>query len=98
MVRRDRLPPGGTTRIGDVGCTTALRIACDLGRQEDLVCTRLVDRGWRIYRCTAYDVYVRPGRLAAELAPPSAPRDRGGGPSRRRVVALGPAATAMTRP
>jgi len=36
-VRRDRVAPGETTCIGDVRCTTALRTAHDLGRQEDLV-------------------------------------------------------------
>jgi very-short-patch-repair endonuclease len=30
--------------------------------------TRLVDRGWRIYRYTKYDVYGDPGRIVAELA------------------------------
>jgi hypothetical protein len=36
-VRRDRLALGETTRVGDVGCTSPLRTAYDLGRQEDLV-------------------------------------------------------------
>lgn len=36
-VRRDRIAPGETTRVGDVRCTSPLRTAYDLGRQEDLV-------------------------------------------------------------
>ena len=29
--------------------------------------TRLVDRGWRIYRYTRFDVYGDPARIVAEL-------------------------------
>jgi hypothetical protein len=36
-VRRDRLDPGETTLVGDVRCTTPMRTAYELGRQEDLV-------------------------------------------------------------
>ena len=36
-VRRDRVAPGETTCVGDVRCTSPLRTAYDLGRQEDLV-------------------------------------------------------------
>lgn len=36
-VRRDRISPGETARVGDVRCTGPLRTAYDLGRQEDLV-------------------------------------------------------------
>lgn len=35
----------------------------DIGRY-----TRLVDRGWRLYRYTKYDVYAHPERIVAELA------------------------------
>ena len=37
LVRRDRIAPGETTRVGDVRCTSPLRTAYDLGRQDDLV-------------------------------------------------------------
>jgi hypothetical protein len=37
VVRRDRTEPGETTTVGDVRCTSPLRTAYDLGRQEDLV-------------------------------------------------------------
>ena len=37
VVRRDRLAPGELTVRGDVRCTSPLRTAYDLGRQEDLV-------------------------------------------------------------
>lgn len=30
--------------------------------------TRLVDRGWRIYRYTKYEVYGDPARIVAELS------------------------------
>ena len=36
-VRRDRIALGETVRVGDVRCTSPLRTAYDLGRQEDLV-------------------------------------------------------------
>ncbi len=36
-VHRERIAPGETTWIGDVRCTSALRTAYDLGRQEDPV-------------------------------------------------------------
>ena len=36
-VRRDRIAPGETTSVGDVRCTSPLRTAYDLGRQDDLV-------------------------------------------------------------
>jgi len=71
-VRRERITPGETTQVGRVRCTSPLRTAYDLGRQEDLVdavvaVDRLVDRGWRIYRYTKYEVYGDPGRAVAEL-------------------------------
>ena len=37
LVRRDRIAPGETIRVGDVRCTSPLRTAYDLGRQDDLV-------------------------------------------------------------
>ena len=37
VVRRDRMAPGETTRVADIRCTSPLRTAYDLGRQEDLV-------------------------------------------------------------
>lgn len=37
LVRRDRIAPGETTQVGDVRCTSSLRTAYDLGRQDDLV-------------------------------------------------------------
>ena len=37
VVRRDRIAPGETTWVDGVRCTSALRTAYDLGRQEDLV-------------------------------------------------------------
>jgi hypothetical protein len=36
VVRRDRIAPGETSRIGDVHCTSPLRTAYDLARQDDL--------------------------------------------------------------
>lgn len=42
--------------------TRAARVLRDVGRY-----TRLVDRGWRIYRYTALEVYREPGRIVAEL-------------------------------
>jgi hypothetical protein len=36
-VHRDRIAPGETSAVGDVRCTSALRTAYDLGRQDDLV-------------------------------------------------------------
>jgi hypothetical protein len=36
-VHRDRIAPGETTRVDDIRCTTPLRTAYDLGRQDDLV-------------------------------------------------------------
>jgi very-short-patch-repair endonuclease len=44
------------------GHTTPAEVLRDAGRY-----TRLVDRGWRIYRYTKYDVYAEPGRIVAEL-------------------------------
>jgi len=37
LVRRDRIAPGETARVDDVRCTSPLRTAYDLGRQDDLV-------------------------------------------------------------
>jgi hypothetical protein len=37
VVRRDRIAPGETTWVGDVRCTSPMRTAYDLGRQNDLV-------------------------------------------------------------
>jgi very-short-patch-repair endonuclease len=37
VVRRDRIAPGETTCVGDVRCTSPLRTAYDLGRQDDVV-------------------------------------------------------------
>lgn len=37
VVRRDRIAPGETIRVGDVACTSPLRTAFDLGRQDDPV-------------------------------------------------------------
>jgi hypothetical protein len=44
------------------GHTAPVQVLRDVGRY-----TRLVDRGWRIYRYTKYDVYVEPGRIVDEL-------------------------------
>jgi hypothetical protein len=44
------------------GHTAPVEVLRDAGRY-----TRLVDRGWRIYRYTKYDVYGDPGRIVAEL-------------------------------
>jgi very-short-patch-repair endonuclease len=49
--------------VGAAGHTTPVEVLRDAGRY-----TRLVDRGWRIYRYTKYDVYGDPGRIVAELA------------------------------
>ena len=45
------------------GHTVPVEVLRDAGRY-----TRLVDRGWRIYRYTKFDVYGNPGRVVAELA------------------------------
>jgi hypothetical protein len=44
------------------GHTAPVEVLRDAGRY-----TRLVDRGWRIYRYTKHDVYGDPGRIIAEL-------------------------------
>ena len=44
------------------GHTDPVEVLRDAGRY-----TRLVDRGWRIYRYTKHDVYGAPGRVVAEL-------------------------------
>ncbi len=44
------------------GHTDPVEVLRDAGRY-----TRLVDRGWRIYRYTRFDVYGDPGRIVAEL-------------------------------
>jgi hypothetical protein len=44
------------------GHTTPTEVLRDAGRY-----TRLVDRGWRIYRYTKYEVYRDPGRIVTEL-------------------------------
>lgn len=44
------------------GHTDPVEVLRDAGRY-----TRLVDRGWRIYRYTKYDVYRTPDRIIAEL-------------------------------
>ena len=44
------------------GHTDPVEVLRNAGR-----CTRLVDRGWRIYRYTRFDVYGDPGRIVAEL-------------------------------
>ena len=44
------------------GHTDPVEVLRDAGRY-----TRLVDRGWRIYRYTHHDVYGRPERIVAEL-------------------------------
>jgi very-short-patch-repair endonuclease len=44
------------------GHTAPVEVLRDAGRY-----TRLVDRGWRIYRYTKYDVYNDLGRIVAEL-------------------------------
>ena len=41
---------------------TPERVLRDVGRY-----TRLVDRGWRIYRYTKHEVYREPERIVAEL-------------------------------
>jgi very-short-patch-repair endonuclease len=41
---------------------TPERVLRDVGRY-----TRLVDRGWRIYRYTKYEVNQEPDRIVAEL-------------------------------
>ena len=43
--------------------TAPERVLRDISRY-----TRLVDRGWRIYRYTKYEVYRAPERIVAELA------------------------------
>ena len=44
------------------GHTDPVEVLRDAGRY-----TRLVDRGWRIYRYTKHDVYRFPERIVAEL-------------------------------
>jgi hypothetical protein len=44
------------------GHTDPVEVLHDTGRY-----TRLVDRGWRIYRYTKYEIYRAPGRIIAEL-------------------------------
>ena len=44
------------------GHTDPVEVLRDAGRY-----TRLVARGWRIYRYTRYDVYGDPGRIITEL-------------------------------
>jgi very-short-patch-repair endonuclease len=44
------------------GHTDPVEVLRDAGRY-----TRLVDRGWRIYRYTKHDVYRTPERIVAEL-------------------------------
>ena len=44
------------------GHTAPVEVLRDAGRY-----TRLVDRGWRIYRYTGHDVYGAPDRIVAEL-------------------------------
>ena len=44
------------------GHTGPVEVLRDAGRY-----TRLVDRGWRIYRYTKHDVYVTPERIIGEL-------------------------------
>jgi very-short-patch-repair endonuclease len=44
------------------GHTDPVEVLRDAGRY-----TRLVARGWRIYRYTRFDVYGDPGRIITEL-------------------------------
>jgi len=54
LVRRDRIAPGETTRVGDVHCTSALRTAYDLGREDDLTeAVVAIDRPMRVLRIDA---------------------------------------------
>ena len=50
-VHRDQLAPGEITSVGDVRCTTPMRTAYDLARQDDLVeAVVAVDRLSNVYR------------------------------------------------
>jgi hypothetical protein len=76
VVRRDRIAPGETTWVDGVRCTSPLRTAYDLGRQEDLVeAVVAVDRLANRHRFSRISCCTSARTTAAGPAPPGcAPR------------------------
>jgi hypothetical protein len=69
LVHRDRLAPGEIVELHRVGIAfdgeehlTPAGVRGDIARTTDLV-----DRGWRLYRCTADAVHGEPERIVAQV-------------------------------